>query len=419
MITGADILRSRVPPLTGLIAVALAAPAGATAQEALPPCESPECCREAEGAELYGRVLTAEGGRPVAAATVEIRVTAPPEKGRPSVVGVQTDTAGAYRLCGLPTSARVEARASRSGATSRSVAFDLGGPDRLELSFEIRGLPAGLDSLERAAAASREASAPGRIVGWIRDAGTGEPVAEAALTLEPSGRRALTDGEGRFEIPEAPAGQGELTIHHIGYGDRTVDVDVPPELTVSLDIELPPTAVELEPIDVRVESTVRDPYLEDRGYYDRKRRGDRLGMGEFLDGRDIQIRGAQASHVLSTVPGLRTMGGQYNGFVHFNRYKESLHGGPCLPAIYLDGRKIVGSAVVGGSGGLMDFGDYQERLGGRRGLNTLVAPASLAAVEVYKGAASTAGEFQGSDSRCGVVALWTKHGPDPESRGRP
>lgn len=37
-----------------------------------------------------------------------------------------------------------------------------------------------------------------------------------------------------------------------------------------------------------------------------------------------------------------------------------------------------------------------------------VKPVEIVGVEVYRGAASLPGEFSGSDSRCGVVAIWTK-----------
>ena len=45
---------------------------------------------------------------------------------------------------------------------------------------------------------------------------------------------------------------------------------------------------------------------------------------------------------------------------------------------------------------------------GTSALDSLVLPIEVAGVEVYRGAASLPGEFGGSDSRCGVVVVWTK-----------
>ena len=49
-------------------------------------------------------------------------------------------------------------------------------------------------------------------------------------------------------------------------------------------------------------------------------------------------------------------------------------------------------------------------LGGRDGqtIDDLVRPHEIAGVEIYRNAASLPGEFAGSDSQCGIVAIWTK-----------
>lgn len=38
----------------------------------------------------------------------------------------------------------------------------------------------------------------------------------------------------------------------------------------------------------------------------------------------------------------------------------------------------------------------------------LVHPSSVAAIEIYRGAAQVPATFGGSDARCGVIAIWTK-----------
>ena len=68
----------------------------------------------------------------------------------------------------------------------------------------------------------------------------------------------------------------------------------------------------------------------------------------------------------------------------------------CTATVYVDGIKVA--------------------LGEGMGIDDVVAASSLEAVEVYRGAAATAPGFIDSDSRCGVVVLWAKHGPDPRGR---
>ena len=38
----------------------------------------------------------------------------------------------------------------------------------------------------------------------------------------------------------------------------------------------------------------------------------------------------------------------------------------------------------------------------------LVHPSSVAAIEIYRGAAQVPATFSGSDAKCGVIAIWTK-----------
>lgn len=396
-------VESPSPCIALLALVALGVPPNAASQEATESCASPECCEAAEGAELHGEVLTAESGAPIPAATVEFHLTSPPNAGQASPHRVQTDDSGAYRLCGIPVPAQVEARAEKSGATSQTLNFRLDAARPVELTFEIRGVPVGLDSLKKAAAASRAEAEPGRITGRIEDTETGRPVTEATVKLEPGGRTALTDGRGKFAIPEAPAGQGKLTIHHVAYGDQTVEVNVPSELTVNLDIELPPKAVELEPIDVRVEATIRNRHLEDEGFYRRMEKD----FGHFWTPERLERRKpARVSHVLKQTPGvglLRQCGGvcRYYPYLHNSTPRFSADGDlyTCRATVYLDGRKAPLDAFTG--------------------IDELVPASSLAAIEVYRGAAGTAPEFIDSDSRCGVVVLWTKRGPGPPEDGQP
>ncbi|MFB6368153.1 MAG: hypothetical protein ABEJ00_00840, partial [Gemmatimonadota bacterium] len=70
------------------------------------------------------------------------------------------------------------------------------------------------------------------------------------------------------------------------------------------------------------------------------------GYGYFLEAGEIDDRGSEISHVLSSVPQLTAsgptgIGGRVvEGLVYFPRYMEGPFTG-CLPAVYLDGHKVV------------------------------------------------------------------------------
>lgn len=297
------------------------------------------------------------------------------------------------------------------------VAVGAGLITRLTIEYRADGRPAvrvtGVTVGTLASAAHGEEGDPGgksstsRIVGRVLDRTTNRPVASAQVWLSGAGRRTTTSDRGRFTLHSVPGGTQTLRIRHLGYGQREAEVRVPARRTVEVEVELAPEPVEVEPLKVAVD--VRSPRLERAGYYDRKRMASMAGFGHFLDGEALRGRGGKVSQILSSVSTLNASGqttvylpGEeetqlVEGLVYFPRHRQ-LRLGQCFPAVYLDGHKVIGSG---------DAASYVARLG-PRGLNSLVLPSEVAGIEVYNGAAGTVGEFQASDSRCGVVVIWTR-----------
>lgn len=95
------------------------------------------------------------------------------------------------------------------------------------------------------------AQSPGRLVGRVLDARTGEPLASVQVYVSDGSRGALTALDGRYVLRDVPAGAHEITAQLIGYGTKTVTgVVVGPGATATLDITLESRAVELEAITV-------------------------------------------------------------------------------------------------------------------------------------------------------------------------
>ena len=106
---------------------------------------------------------------------------------------------------------------------------------------------------------------------------------------------------------------------------------------------------------------------------------DRRGRGRLV-GRvyDARWRPRSISQFITN----HTMLG--SGMVN-RRVSLGFSGRPCRVNVYLDGVRLA-----------------------RGNVDAFVLPIEVGGVEVYRGAASLPGEFAGSDSRCGVVAIWTK-----------
>lgn len=242
-----------------------------------------------------------------------------------------------------------------------------------------------------------------RIVGRLVARGSGRPVEAATVYLPRRAETAVTGEDGRFVIDSLPGGSHRLRVDHVGYGSRELVVDVPAARTAELRVGLAPEALPMPPVEVDVR--LRSPGLVETGFYRRRRRGRALGFGHFLVGEEIRRRGGNLARALATVPRLRSSGrvkvdGRLvSGLLYFPQHHEERFG-PCLPAIYLDDHKVVGSGSPAKAAKAL----------GPTGVASLASVPQVAGVEIYDSPASTLGPYQGSDSRCGVVAIWTESG---------
>ncbi len=124
----------------------------------------------------------------------------------------------------------------------------------------------------------------GKITGTVTDAGTGEPLPGAAVTIPGTTIGAEVSATGEFFIINVPAGAYDVRVSRVGFKDFLMrDVLVAPDFTVRLDFKLQQsTAVVYEAVEVGAE----------RALVQR----DKTTTARFLEGKDLQnqpIRGYQ------------------------------------------------------------------------------------------------------------------------------
>ncbi|HEX7051976.1 MAG TPA: carboxypeptidase regulatory-like domain-containing protein [Longimicrobiales bacterium] len=223
-----------------------------------------------------------------------------------------------------------------------------------------------------------DAGQSGRIVGQILDATTSQPVQDVAVRVVDLDRPArLTNAEGRFEITDLPRGIYLIEIQHIAYGKTRKLVNVPPGRTVELDIRLYPQAVALDSLQVEV--SIRNPKLEKRGFYDRRR----SGWGLYFTCEDFKRW--SLTQVLRRVPLLEFRPGA-SRFDLTPVFRQA--GRYCQPDVYIDGVLI--------------------HLRGEE-ITAFVDASNIEAMEVYRGI-STPAEFvdSGLTKPCGAIVIWTR-----------
>ncbi len=220
----------------------------------------------------------------------------------------------------------------------------------------------------------------------IADA-SGVPVYKARVTVvNPSGRSIAeqeTDHNGSFLFRVAGTGPHRLQTAAIGY----TPVTAPPLWIedfdwVGVEIRLAQRAVLLAPLEIVAAVSALSPV------HDNLRHRLVRGVGTYITREEIERRRPMyVSDVLATLPGV-TLEGSGRGNRRRIVVERSLPG--CAAQVFLDG-------ILANRGQGADFA-----------IDDIVSPLDIEAIEVYRGLSTVPPEFYNPDSRCGVIAIWTR-----------
>jgi hypothetical protein len=213
----------------------------------------------------------------------------------------------------------------------------------------------------------------------------GTPVASARIRVLGTPLTTIADGKGLFRIADVPAAAHKLDVRMLGYTPLEHLVDVIAGETFHVKLVLVP--IPLEPLDI-VERSALTPGLI--GFEERRARG----PGFFFD-RDaiLRMQARQFTDILRRVPGLqvRPVSGSYGNV------SVQTRGNGCQVLFYMNGTAFPMPP---------DFP-----------INNYVAPEDVVGVEVYAGSSEVPAQFNSSrHSRCGVIVIWTRVGPENRRR---
>jgi hypothetical protein len=253
------------------------------------------------------------------------------------------------------------------------------------------------------------------ISGVVRDMESDAPLACAGVTVSFDGGQPLgaivTDSAGHFVVRAWRAGNFRLNVEHVGFQTRTVTVAAALGERVEIVIPLHASATVLDTIEVQ--ARLRPQLAESGlgGFEERRRWGELLGIGRFLGPQQLAGAGSMET-VLGNVPGLR------------------LENHPACNGVkmLLSGRSFMSIRNLGRSGRpdqCSDMTPQREaelgicrvsfivdgvpaRLSGSERIDDVVLASLVAGIEVYRTPAELPAEYSGSNSRCGVVAIWTQ-----------
>jgi|GEM_PF-671064 len=241
-------------------------------------------------------------------------------------------------------------------------------------------------------------SAQSVLTGTVRADSTGRPLPGVEVVIVGSQWRTLTDGSGRYWLPMLPAGRRLALFRSVGFRPVQEWVVLGSADTVWANAMLVSQTVRLDSIVVTA-SPDQPRGLGLEAFEERRR----LGFGRFIDSATlrrnehvplVQMLGRLQGIEFDRVPG-------ETGQIAAKSARRQI-GQPCFMQVVLDGVVLYRSVAPAGNAENARTGKPPPDL-------QMFSVASLAAVEVYRGAAETPIEFGGSGAGCGTVVLWTRH----------
>lgn len=321
---------------------------------------------------VIGHVSDPETLQPVAHAEVSVAWTdfqVSKEFGvrrTPRLVRDSTDGAGAFRICGLPSSLAATIQARRGAEVTAEIPISLGEKPN-ELFARIL-LLSNADS----GASVGNATVSGQVVLEGNQTGAGSRVELIGTDII-----AMTNDKGEFTMTNLPSGSKVLLARHLGYGAETAPVDLSSLQQKRVLIKLSKFVSMMDPVVVTAR---RSRALDKIGFNQRKKSGFGYYMGPD---RLQQMHPGYVTDILRQVPGLRVSYSPTGAAVSSSRGLES----GCVQ-YYVDD---------------MPFQEMQPG-----DINHFVTGGEVVAVEVYQGTSTPGRYIQAGRGSCTTILLWTR-----------
>lgn len=221
------------------------------------------------------------------------------------------------------------------------------------------------------------------LFGQLLDQATRQPISGAMVQMLNAENELLlvvqTAQDGRYQLLAPTAGRFRIVVSRIGYEEGGSDlIRLEAGQSLQANLILPPAPIAIAGVTAEVEArpwqveqpAVLWPYFERRDFYGK------LGQGRFVDREALE----GWSGGIETIPEVQQM------LMTMQVRGGLMVGIPCTePAWFLDGFRLRDANI-----------------------NDFIGVNQIEGIEIYRRATEIPGEFGGSDSQCGVVAIWTR-----------
>ena len=326
---------------------------------------------------VIGRVNDPETLKPVAGAEVSIawtQIQVSKQTGirrTPHVVRDTTNEAGAFRICGLPSSLVATLQARKGTVATAEVPVSLGDRDTELLTRSLLLSPAA------AGATVGKASLSGRVILQGSSTNAGSRVELVGTEVV-----AMTNERGDFSMANLPSGSHVLLARHLGYGAATTPVELTSREPQKVTITLPKYVAVMDPVLVTAR---RNAALDRVGFVQRRKSA---GSGYFLGPDELlKMHANRLTDILRRVPGLTVDSNGFDEVVMSARGSSSIGGGADCVRYFVD--DVPWLAIEPGD------------------INAFVNGNEVVAVEVYQSTGIPAQYVREMDP-CITIVLWTR-----------
>ena len=233
--------------------------------------------------------------------------------------------------------------------------------------------------------AAPASTAPAHLRGRVLDKRSRKPIPGAQVILDTDGRFATADSAGLYDVAGISHGLLDLSVRAHGFAVGHYSIQLIGQGSWDQDFELDSARTSEQPVrlaPVPVTATARTENYRLRDFEIRRR----SGRGQFLT--DEEIRASGAANIADAARNMRGVTLDCGGTM-YGGCRIRMIGSParCLPVYFVDGQMD------------NEFGP-------------LTPIRDVIAMELYTGPADVPGDFAGTNAGCGVIALWTRSGPD-------
>ena len=335
---------------------------------------------------LLGFVKDPDTSAPATGSTVQFVYTAIDIVGRKSLTrrDATVDSAGLYRICGLPANTTGKVQVFQNNVSSGEVPVEIANSIGVR-AFSIAHQQTVVVVKNDSGKVRRVARGSARLTGKVVDK-RGRPLAGARVQLQSGNTVAISKANGDFTLDSLPSGTQAIEVRKLGYAATEVAVELsasePAKTTVAMGDFVPVLDV------VKVEAASNSG-LAKVGYLARKQ----TGMGDYMDGNRINHQSLAFSDVMRGARGISV-----------------------APAG--DGRNYVIQDSRNPANGCVEFwvDNMHWTTMSPGDIDQFVRPDELVAVEVYHGSETPPEFTTPGQSGCATIVAWTVAHVRPDTK---